>query len=136
MKRAVSRDVVFPPSLAVAVAASGFSPAVRAGDLLFLTGATGGDEKGVMPEGANAQTRNALAKAITILDAAQGSAQSVVEVTSYHLGLKSHFDQVDAILREMLGTPLPAWTAVEVAGLRREGAVIELRIVAHIPLTA
>ncbi|MFT7135875.1 MAG: enamine deaminase RidA (YjgF/YER057c/UK114 family) [Akkermansiaceae bacterium] len=36
-------------------------------------------------------------------------------------------------MRDMLGLPLPAWTAVEVADLRRDGALIELRIVAHLP---
>ncbi|WP_298859508.1 Rid family hydrolase [uncultured Sulfitobacter sp.] len=132
----MTRNVVFPEALAQAVAASGFSPAVRAGDLLFLTGATGSDAKGVMPEGIEAQTRNALTKAITILEAADATAQSVVEATSFHIGLQTHFDQVDTILREILGVPLPAWTAVEVAGLRRPGALIELRLVAHVPATA
>jgi enamine deaminase RidA (YjgF/YER057c/UK114 family) len=127
------RDVVFPPALAQAVAASGFSPAVGAGDLLFLTGATGADTQGVMPVDAATQTRNALHKACEILASADADAQSVVEITSYHIGLRDHFDAVDTILREVMGVPLPAWTAVEVAGLRRPGALIELRIVAHVP---
>ena len=54
-------------------------------------------------------------------------------MTSYHIDITSHFDTIDPILRDMLGVPLPAWTAVEVAGLRRAGAVIELRVVAHLP---
>lgn len=127
------REVVFPPDLAQAVAASGFSPAVRAGEFLFLTGATGADAAGTMPPDASCQTRNALAKVAQILAAVGADAQAVVEVTSYHIGISEHFDAVDAILREVLGVPLPAWTAVEVAGLRRPGAVIELRIVAHLP---
>ena len=127
------REVIFPTALAQAVAASGFSPAVRAGDMLFLTGATGADASGVMPPDAESQTRNAIGKALEILAAANTDAQAVVEVTSYHIGIQDHFDAVDAILRELLGVPLPAWTAVEVAGLRRPGAVIELRIVAHAP---
>lgn len=130
------RQVVFPPALAQAVAASGFSPAVRAGDILYLTGATGADPTGVMPEDAGTQTRNALSKVCTILEAAGADRDAVVEVTSYHVGLKHHFEAVDALMRDVLGTPLPAWTAVEVAGLRRHGAVVEFRIVAHIPQSA
>ncbi|WP_299412345.1 Rid family hydrolase [uncultured Sulfitobacter sp.] len=130
----MARQAVFPPALAHAVAASGFSPAIRAGDLIFLTGATGADAQGVMPDDAATQTRNALQKVLTILDAAGAQPQDVVEITSYHIGLRDHFDTVDALLRETLGLPLPAWTAVEVAGLRREGAVIEMRIVVHAPL--
>ena len=86
-----------------------------------------------MPADAATQTRNALAKVLEILAAADTTAQAVVEVTSYHIAITSHFDTIDPILRDMLGVPLPAWTAVEVAGLRRAGAVIELRVVAHVP---
>jgi enamine deaminase RidA (YjgF/YER057c/UK114 family) len=129
----MARQVVSPPELAQLVAATGFSPAVRAGDFLFLTGATGGDAKGVMPPDIAAQVRNALGKALHIIGAAGGTADSIVEITSYHIGLKYHFDQVDHVMHEMLGLPLPAWTAVEVADLRRPGALIECRIVAHLP---
>lgn len=127
------RDVIFPPALAEAVAASGFSPAVRAGDMLYLTGATGGQADGTMPDNPATQTRVALAKVCAILEAAQAGPEDVVEMTSYHVGLRDHFEAVDAVVRAILGVPLPAWTAVEVAGLRRPGAVIELRVVAHTP---
>ncbi len=127
------REVISPPALAHAVAATGFSPAVRAGDFVFLTGATGADADGAMPEGADAQTRNALTKVLTILEAVDAGPDAVVEVTSYHVGLRADFAVVDAALRDVLGVPLPAWTAVEVAGLRRPGAVIELRLVVHAP---
>ncbi|SFS38086.1 Enamine deaminase RidA, house cleaning of reactive enamine intermediates, YjgF/YER057c/UK114 family [Sulfitobacter marinus] len=129
----MARDVVSPPELAQLIEATGFSPAVRAGDFLFLTGATGGDSEGVMPPDITRQVQNALGKALLIIDAAKGNADSIVEVTSYHIGLKYHFDQVNDVMRDMLGVPLPAWTAVEVADLRRPGALIELRIVAHLP---
>ena len=127
------RTVVEPPALAGAAAASGFSAAVRAGELLFLTGMTGGDRDGRMSATAARQVRNALAKADEILAAAGGTLADVVEMTSYHIGLREHWGEVEPKLRDALGMPLPAWTAVEVAGLRRAGAVIELRLVAHLP---
>ena len=129
----MTREVVAPPALAEAVAATGFSPAVRAGNLLFLTGATGGGPDGAMPDDPAEQVRNALTKAATILAEAGGGLEHVVEMTSYHVGLRGHWDAVEPVLRKTLGEPLPAWTAVEVAGLRRPGAVIELRLVAHLP---
>ena len=89
-----------------------------------------------MPEDVALQTRNALEKVAMILHAADVTMEAVVEVTSYHIGLRDHFDEVGSIFHELFGTPLPAWTAVEAAGLRRPLAVIELRIVAHAPLTA
>ena len=66
----MARTVVAPPALGPAAAASGFSAAVRAGELLFLTGMTGGDRDGQMPETAAREVRNALAKAEEILAAA------------------------------------------------------------------
>lgn len=128
------RTVIAPPALAEAVAASGFSPAVRAGDLIFLTGATGGAPDGQMPNSALEQLDTIITKLDTILDAANLSRDSVVEMTSYHLHLREGFDSLNARLRDALGTPLPAWTAVEVAGLRRPGALIEIRFILHAPV--
>ena len=88
------REAVFPPELAEAVRATGFSPAVRAGDFLFLTGATGGTPDGTMPDDAGTQTKTALSKALTVVKSAGGTADNIVEITSYHLGLRSHFDAV------------------------------------------
>ena len=62
------RKAVFPPELAEAVAATGFSPAVRAGDFIFLTGATGGLPDGTMPATAAEQTDIALGKVAMILE--------------------------------------------------------------------
>lgn len=107
-RRHAVRQVIFPPALAEAVAASGFSPAVRAGDLLFLTRATGAGSDGEMPEDIALQTRNALEKVAMILHAADVTMEAVVEVTSYHIGLRDPFDEVSSIFHELFGTPLPA----------------------------
>lgn len=126
------RDVIAPEALRDAVARTGFSPAIRAGDFLFLTGATGGigDD---MPSDPATQTRNALDKVQSILNAAGVDLDAICEITSYHVGLSDHFETVDTLFQEILGEPLPAWTAVEVAGLRRPGAVVEFRITAFAP---
>lgn len=52
-------------------------------------------------------------------------------MTSYHVGLREHFDLFNAIRLESFEDPYPAWTAVEVAGPRREGAIVEVRVIAH-----
>ena len=53
-------------------------------------------------------------------------------MTSYHIGLRDHFDSFNAVRSACVTAPFPAWTAVEVAGLRREGAVVEIRVIAAI----
>ncbi|WP_299679300.1 Rid family hydrolase [uncultured Roseobacter sp.] len=127
------RQAILPDALKEAAAATGFSPAIRAGAFLFLTGATGGRPDGTMPKSAADQTRIALGKAQTVLAAAGADETAVVEMTSYHLDIATTFAPVQAALEDIFTPPLPAWTAVEVAGLRRRGALVEFRLVAHAP---
>ena len=127
------RQVVVPEALREAVAATGFSPAIRAGDFLYLTGATGGLADGTMPETGGDQTRSALSKVFTVLETVAATPAAIVEMTSYHTNLDQDFTEIDSVLHELLGDPLPAWTAIEVAGLRRPGARVEYRIVAYVP---
>jgi enamine deaminase RidA (YjgF/YER057c/UK114 family) len=53
-----------------------------------------------------------------------------MEMTSYHIEIQDNFDIFQSIRSEYVRAPYPAWTAVEVAGLRRLGALMELRLVA------
>ncbi|WP_299964214.1 Rid family hydrolase [uncultured Roseobacter sp.] len=127
------RHAIVPEALARAAAATGFSPAIRAGEFLFLTGATGGREDGSMPHSISEQARIALSKAQVVLAAAGADEGHVVELTSYHRDIAATFRQVQTVLEDIFSAPLPAWTAVEVAALRRPGALVEFRIVAHVP---
>lgn len=126
----MSKICVVPPALAAAADHLKMSPAIISGSHVFLTGATGGNADGSMPDDPAAQMRNAFDKMAIILDEAGVTLQAVVEMTTYHIGLRDHFDVFDAIRLEYFQTPYPAWTAVEVAGLRRVGAVIEIRAIA------
>ena len=108
------------------------SPGIVSGDHVFLTGATGGDANGEVPHDPEAQFRNAFEKIGVVLRAAGLTFLSIVEMTTYHVGLREHFDTFDAVRLEYLDDPYPAWTAVEVAGLRREGAIVEIRVIASI----
>ena len=76
---------------------------------------------------ANATLRDTLE---TILAEADLGLRSIVEMTSDHVGLRGHFEIFDRVRRARLTAPYPAWTAVEVVGLRRPGAVVEIRVIA------
>lgn len=91
---------------------------------------TGGDLNGQMPADPAAQMRNAFDKIGLVLREAGLTFRSIVEMTTYHVGLRGHFDLFDSIRLDYVEEPYPAWTAVEVAGLRREGAVVEIRVIA------
>ncbi|KZK86143.1 RutC family protein YjgH [Pseudovibrio sp. Ad13] len=105
------------------------SPAIFSGNHIFLSGMTGADMSGQMPEDPEAQFRNTFKKIECILREANVDMDAVVEMTSYHIGLRDHFELFDSIRLEFFSKPYPAWTAIEAAGLRREGALVEVRVI-------
>ncbi len=126
---------VVPPEMREASRALRMSPGIVSGGHLFLTGMTGSDPEGGMPATAEAQFRAAFEKIGGVLREAGLGYAAVVEMTSYHIGLRAHFELFDRVRLDYLTAPYPAWTAVEVAGLRREGALVEIRAVASLEPT-
>ncbi len=127
----MSIRAVTPPQFAEAAEAAAMSPAVVSGDHLFLTGVTGSDRQGQIPGNPRDQFRSAFEKIGLVLEQEGLGFEALVDMTSYHIGLREHFDLFDQTRRDYCRSPYPAWTAVEVAGLRREGAIVEIRAVAH-----
>lgn len=109
-----------------------FSPATRVGNLVFISGTTGTDDDGniVGPGDIVAQTRRIFEKFSLILQSAGGSLSNIVETTDYVLSL-DEYKKTAALRRELFkGPPWPAATGVVVAGLIREGALIEIKGIA------
>jgi len=106
------------------------SPGVFSNGHLFVTGMTGSDVDGSMPKKTEEQFREAFGKIGTVLIAAGLDYCDIVELTTFHVGLRNHFNAFNRIKGEFLVAPYPAWTAIEVAALRREGAVVEIRVIA------
>jgi enamine deaminase RidA (YjgF/YER057c/UK114 family) len=127
----MAKRAIIPPEFRAAADQLKMSPGIISGDHVFLTGVTGSDAHGKMPGDSETQIRNAFEKIGSVLRAGGMTFESIVEMTTYHLGLRDHFDLFNAIRLEHLSEPYPAWTAVEVAALRREGAVVEIRVIAH-----
>jgi enamine deaminase RidA (YjgF/YER057c/UK114 family) len=84
-----------------------------------------------MPEDPETQFRRVFEKIGLVPHEAALAFQSIVEMTSDHVGLREHLDLFNAIRLEFLEDAYPAWTAVEVAGLRHGGAIVEVRVIAH-----
>jgi len=111
-----------------------FSPAIRAGNLLFLAGTTAVDEAGalVAPGDIVGQTRYILQKLGALLAAAGGGYEHVVETTEY-ITTTENYRGTASVRREFFRPPYPVATGVIVAGLLREGALIEISAVAVLP---
>ncbi|MEM7268306.1 MAG: Rid family hydrolase [Pseudomonadota bacterium] len=124
------RRALTPEAYSEAAKAAGMSPAIASGDFIFLTGVTGSGSDGVMPEAPKDQFNAVFEKIAQTLAVDGLGLDAIVEMTSYHIRLREHFSTFDAVRLARFSPPYPAWTAVEVAGLRREGAVVEVRAIA------
>src|SRR5437764_3369887 len=124
-----AREEIRVPGLAEPI--SHYTDAVRAGDLLFVSGCVPIDGEGSLVGGDDvvAQARQVLANVGAVLAAAGASFADVAKVTVY---LKDVDDRarINPVRREVFGETRPASTLVEVSRLAIEGAKIEVEAVA------
>ena len=106
--------------------------AVRAGNLLFLAGATAKmtpAENGTMGE----QTKVILGRMKKIMESEGGSLSDIVKITSYVTDLSPEAKaETQKVRMEFFGDDLPASTRVEVAGLDGPNLLIEIDAIAVI----
>jgi enamine deaminase RidA (YjgF/YER057c/UK114 family) len=112
--------------------AIGFSAAVRAGDTVWVSGATAVDEHGDVVGGddAYAQANEALRKIAGALEAAGASLSAVVR-TRMFLAHAGDWEEVGRAHAEALGAAPPAATMV-VAGLLDPRMLVEIEAVAYV----
>jgi 2-iminobutanoate/2-iminopropanoate deaminase len=123
------REEIRVPELAEPV--SHYTDAVRAGDLLFVSGciAVDGDGRLVGGDDAVAQTRQVFANLEAILAAAGASIRDVVKVTVFLTDVRDRV-AVNTVREEIFGGTRPASTLVEVSKLVVDGARVEIEAVA------
>lgn len=109
-----------------------YSQAVRAGNLVFLSGQLGLDpESGVLAEGIEAQTRQVLANMRAVLEASGSNFDQIVKTTIF-LSDMGNFATVNAIYAEAFSGMPPARSTVEVAALPL-GGLVEIEAIALVP---
>ncbi|OGK77979.1 MAG: hypothetical protein A2X52_23055 [Candidatus Rokubacteria bacterium GWC2_70_16] len=108
-----------------------YVPALRVGTLVFISGTTGTDDDNriVAPGDIVAQTRQIFRKFERLLNAAGGSCADIVQTVDY-ITTTENYKATAAVRREFFKGAQPTATGVLVAGLLREGAVIEISAVA------
>ena len=126
----MERRVLMPSGAQAVSDALRVSPGLVSGGHVFFTGITGSAADGSMPDDLGRQFRQAFDKIGVVLAEAGLGFDAIVEMTSFHVGLRDHFDLFNQIRSDYVVAPFPAWTAVEVAALRRPGAAVEIRIIA------
>ena len=107
----------------------GYADAVVAGDLVFLSGVVAGlapGETELVP--AYERTFRHIER---ILGRAGSSLADVVEMTTYHTDITAQIEALSQVQRRLLGSPPPAWTAIDVDRLLPENGLTEIRIIAR-----
>ena len=114
---------------------SHYTDAVRAGDLLFVSGLIGVDGEGRLVGGEDvvAQTRQVFENLRAVLEAVGCGFGDVVKVTVFLTDVDDR-PLINPVRQEVFGTARPASTLVEVSALAVPGALLEIEAVAAIPL--
>jgi enamine deaminase RidA (YjgF/YER057c/UK114 family) len=111
-----------------------FSPAMRAGDYVFLSGVVAGVPEGETSAAAmEASFDRAFRNVGDVLRAAGADWNDVVEMTTYHTDLPAQFDTFSRVKDRHVGEPYPAWTAIDVDRLLPDTGIVEIRVVAYAP---
>ena len=103
--------------------------AIQKGNVLYASGQLGlVPETGVLAEGIEGQTKQALANVQAILDEAGYTKEDIVK-TSVFLDDINDFGTVNEIYAEFFGDAKPARSCVEVANLPK-GGLVEIEFIA------
>ena len=123
------REEIRVPGLAEPI--SHYTDAVRAGDLLFVSGVVpvDGDGNLVRADDVVEQTRQVFANLAAVLAAAGATFADVVKVTVYLTDIADRA-RINPVRQEIFGDVRPASTLVEVSALAVPGAKIEIEAVA------
>jgi len=126
------RDAVVLPGRQDLYDRNHYSPAVRSGGFLFVSGQVGSLPDGSAEADAKAQVRLAFTNLLDILAAAGCSFADVVDVTMYIVDPEANAATVIETMSEFWGpAPYPALTAVGVTWL--SGFLFEIKVMAKLP---
>jgi 2-iminobutanoate/2-iminopropanoate deaminase len=109
-----------------------FSPGIRAGDYIFVSGQIGFvDAEGKEVKGIKAQTKQCLENIKQVLKAAGSSLDDVVKVTVF-LRSEADFATMNEVYQSYFVKDRPARSTV-IAGLAMPNMLIELECIAYSP---
>ncbi|WP_181706455.1 RidA family protein [Chthonobacter rhizosphaerae] len=126
------RDAVFPENRHALYEAHGYSPAIRSGGFLFVSGQVGSRPDGSPEPDFERQVERAFENLRATLAAAGCGFHDLVDVTSFHTDPEAQFGTIMAVKNRIFDRPPhPTWTAVGVTWLA--GFDFEIKVVARLP---
>jgi enamine deaminase RidA (YjgF/YER057c/UK114 family) len=128
----IRRDVVFPPGRQALYERNRYSPAIRSGGFLFVSGQVGSREDGSPEPELDAQVRRAFENLNAILDAAGCTFDDVVDATVFIVDPEKNFETAFQAMQPYWGNaPHPTLTGIGVTWLY--GFEFEIKVVAKLP---
>jgi len=111
-----------------------YSPGMRLGNLVFVSGQAGRDPAtgALAGDSVEAQTEQVLKNIATILAAAGTGMQHVIRCGVFLVDMHE-FPKMNEVYARAFGAHRPARTTVEVSGLPGEGLRVEIDAIAYIP---
>lgn len=124
-------SAVIPPGMETVYEKIGYSPALKVGNTVYVSGQIGRDSALQLVEGREAQAFDNLGQ---VLAAAGASFADVVDLTSFHTDMRNLPLFMQVRNRYLRAHPLPAWTAVGAHMLGgAPGYIVEIKAVAVVP---
>ena len=120
-----------PPAFAHFIEDWHLSPALDTGDFVFFSGVTGARADLTVAEEPETQIREAFGVLKETLASAGLTFDDVVEMTTYHVDLRTHLQAFTKVKDEFVRAPYPAWSAIGVSELITEGTIVEIRVIAR-----
>jgi enamine deaminase RidA (YjgF/YER057c/UK114 family) len=129
------RDVIFPAGRQALYEINRYSAAIRAGDLIFVSGQVGSREDGSPEPDFEKQVQLAFDNLNGVLKAAGCTFDDIVDITTFHTDPATQFDVILSVKDKVFPKePYPNWTAVGVNWLA--GYDFEIKVIAHSPQAA
>lgn len=126
------RQPVFPENRHALYEQHGYSAAVKAHTLLFVSGQVGSREDGTPEPDFEKQVELAFKNLSETLKAAGCSFDDIIDVTSFHTDPDNQFDTIMKVKNRVFDKPpFPSWTALGVNWLA--GFDFEIKVVAKLP---
>lgn len=107
-----------------------YSPAVKAGGLVFVAGQVGIRPDGTVPDSAEEQIDLAFKRLGAILEHEGLGFEDLVELVSYHVRIDEQLTTFREVKDKYMTRDFPAWTILGVASLARPNLLIEIKAVA------
>ncbi|MET2829296.1 RidA family protein [Mesorhizobium shangrilense] len=127
---AVPKDNAIYGTSSTAFEKYGYSPAVRAGGLLFLAGVVGVRPDGSVPDSVAEQSELAFQRTAELLRLEELTMADLVEVVSYHVDISKNLADFILVKERYFERPFPTWTIIGIEALARPVLKVEIRSVA------